>query len=170
MLKYVDTRVTFSEVPDEVTLCINISNCPCHCKGCHSSYLAEDTGTTLNFREFKDLIRKNKGISCVSIMGGDIDPIAVNVLFSHIKHDNTFNCKDLKTCWYSGRDKLPTLTGDKTYLDLDVFDYIKLGPYEEGYGPLNNPNTNQKFFKVNHKDNDYLEDITYKFWKDDTKM
>ena len=28
MLKYVDTMVTFSEVPSEITLCINVSNCP----------------------------------------------------------------------------------------------------------------------------------------------
>lgn len=27
MLKYVDTKVTFSEVPNEISLCINISNC-----------------------------------------------------------------------------------------------------------------------------------------------
>ena len=28
MLKYVDTLVTFSEIPDEISLCINVSNCP----------------------------------------------------------------------------------------------------------------------------------------------
>ena len=28
MIKYVDTLVSFSEVPNEITLCINISNCP----------------------------------------------------------------------------------------------------------------------------------------------
>ena len=44
MLKYVDTLVTFSEIPDEITLCINISNCPCKCPGSHSSYLAQDIG------------------------------------------------------------------------------------------------------------------------------
>ena len=27
MLKYVDTKVTFAEVPNEISLCINISNC-----------------------------------------------------------------------------------------------------------------------------------------------
>ena len=27
-LKFVDTMVTFSEIPDEITLCFNISNCP----------------------------------------------------------------------------------------------------------------------------------------------
>ena len=47
MLKYVDTKVVFQEIPDEITLAINISNCPCHCPGCHSSYLAEDIGNAL---------------------------------------------------------------------------------------------------------------------------
>ena len=47
MLKYVDTLVSFQEVPDEISLCINISNCPCHCDGCHSPYLADDIGEYL---------------------------------------------------------------------------------------------------------------------------
>lgn len=39
MLKYVDTAIVFSEIPDEVTLAINISGCPNKCKNCHSQYL-----------------------------------------------------------------------------------------------------------------------------------
>ena len=39
MLKYVNCGIVFQEIPDEVTLSINISNCPCHCPGCHSNYL-----------------------------------------------------------------------------------------------------------------------------------
>lgn len=31
MLKYVNCGIVFQEIPDEVTLSINISNCPCHC-------------------------------------------------------------------------------------------------------------------------------------------
>lgn len=166
-LKYVDTRVTFSEVPDEVALCINISNCPCHCKGCHSSYLAGDIGHNLSHGDLFDLLKQNTGISCVSIMGGDINPLAVQALFMNVKYNESCPIKNLKTCWYSGEDELPNfgIKGGKSYLNLEVFDYIKLGHYEEEYGPLNNPNTNQKFFKVNHKDDNYLEDITYKFWK-----
>jgi anaerobic ribonucleoside-triphosphate reductase activating protein len=44
MLKYVDTAVTFAEFPNEVSLCINISGCPCCCDGCHSPYLSKDIG------------------------------------------------------------------------------------------------------------------------------
>lgn len=45
MLKYVNTDIVFQEFPDEVTLAINLSNCPCHCPGCHSSYLWEGRRT-----------------------------------------------------------------------------------------------------------------------------
>ena len=50
MLKYVNTMVTFSEVPDEISLCIEISNCKCHCKNCHSPYLPDDIGEELNIQ------------------------------------------------------------------------------------------------------------------------
>ena len=38
-MKYIDTKIVFSEVPDEITLAINISGCPIHCADCHSKYL-----------------------------------------------------------------------------------------------------------------------------------
>jgi anaerobic ribonucleoside-triphosphate reductase activating protein len=150
MLKYVDTKVTFSEVPDEISLCINISNCPCHCKNCHSSYLAQDIGTELTFNEVRKLIKKNSGISCIAIMGGDAEPDKVNTLASFIT--NHYN--SIKVAWYSGRQEL------NNNIDLCNFDYIKLGPYKEEFGPLNSRTTNQRFYKVNGKE---LVDITSKF-------
>ena len=59
MIKYVDTKVVFQEYPDEITLAINISNCPYHCPECHSSYLAEDIGTELTNEEVDKLIANN---------------------------------------------------------------------------------------------------------------
>ena len=151
MLKYVDTMVTFSEFPDEISLCINISNCPCHCIGCHSSYLAEDIGEPLLESTLHKLVTENKGITCVGFMGGDIEPKSVNALAQYIKIEY-----NLKVGWYSGRKEL------SKDIELDNFDYIKIGPYIEEYGPLNNPNTNQKMYLV---DNGQLIDITSKFWK-----
>ena len=156
MLKYVDTKVTFSEVPDEISLCINISNCPCQCKGCHSSYLAQDIGTELTFNEVGKLIKKNSGISCIALMGGDAEPDKVNTLASFIT--NHYN--SIKVAWYSGRQEL------SDSIDLFNFDYIKLGPYKEECGPLNSRTTNQRFYKVNGKE---LVDITSKFWKHETE-
>lgn len=155
MLKYVDTKVTFSEVPDEISLCINISNCPCHCKNCHSSYLAQDIGTELTFSELRRLIKHNSGISCIAFMGGDSEPKRIDALASFVT-----NHYQLKVAWYSGRQEL------SKEIDLQNFDAIKLGPYIEELGPLNSRTTNQRFYKVNGKE---LVDITSKFWKHETE-
>ena len=162
MLKYVDTKVTFSEVPDEISLCINISNCLCHCKNCHSPYLAEDIGkpliykdthnnrTVINCNPLSELIEANKGITCVCLMGGDSNPEYINILGKTIK------CHKLKSAWYSGKQEL------SKDINLEFFDFIKLGPYIEELGPLNSKTTNQRFYKV---ENNKLIDITYKFQK-----
>ena len=61
-MKYTDTMVTFNEVPDEISLCINISGCPNRCPGCHSPELWEDIGTELTKESLKDLIDKMGGV------------------------------------------------------------------------------------------------------------
>ena len=155
MLKYVDAKVVFAEVPDEVTLAINISNCPCQCKGCHSSYLAQDIGTKLTFNEVRKLIKKNSGISCIAFMGGDSEPKRIEALASCVT-----NHYQLKVAWYSGRQEL------SKDIELSNFNFIKLGPYKEEFGPLNSRTTNQRFYKVNGKE---LLDITSKFWKHETE-
>lgn len=151
MLKYLNTQVTFSEVPDEITLCINITGCKIGCKNCHSSYLAEDIGEELNIDSLHELISNNKGITCVSFMGGDSNPKEVDYLASIVKEYYS-----LKTAWYSGRQEL------SKDIRLWNFSYIKLGPYMEDKGALDNVNTNQRFYKVV---NDELIDITSVFWK-----
>lgn len=157
MMKYVDTKVVFAEVPDEVTLAINISNCPCHCEGCHSPYLAGDVGKPLDWPSLNALININHGITCVAFMGGDASPKQVNELAWHVKR------MGLKTCWYSGRQELHDA------IQLENFDFIKLGPYIPNKGGLDSPNTNQRFYRV--KDcwcgavsSKRLQDITYQFW------
>ena len=160
MLKYVDSAVTFSEIPDEITLCINISNCPCKCPGCYSPYLAEDIGERLRYDNLISLIHKNKGITCISFMGGDSNPKEVDHLASIVKEYYS-----LKTAWYSG---VQALSKD---IHIWNFSFIKLGPYIEKMGPLNSKTTNQRMYKVayNHYDDGTsgyeLEDITHKFWK-----
>lgn len=157
MLKYLNTQVTFAEVPDEITLCINITGCKNGCKNCHSPYLAEDIGTELTFNEVKRFIKNNSGISCIAFMGGDIEPKRVDALASFVT-----NHSQLKVAWYSGRQEI------SKDIDLINFDYIKLGPYEEDKGPLNKRTTNQKFYKVFHFSTGRCEliDITHKFWRE----
>lgn len=163
MIKYVDTKVVFQEIPDETTLAINISNCPCHCKGCHSSYLAEDIGTPLDEDSLVELLLNNKGITCIAFMGGDSDPEYINWLASIMRDMNDSepgNWADVKIAWYSGRQEL------SPDIDLRNFDYIKLGPYIEEKGPLSSRTTNQVMLQI---DNSYgrsiVKDITSRFWK-----
>lgn len=152
MIKYVETDVVFREIPNEITLAINISNCPCHCKGCHSSYLAEDIGKELTISQLQKLILDNVGITCISFMGGDFDPASVNLRAGQIKAAYP----DIKTAWYSGRQELAK------EIELKNFDFIKLGPYIEELGPLTSKMTNQRFYKII---DGKMNDCTHLFWK-----
>ena len=154
MLKYVDAKVVFAEVPDEVTLAINISGCPCNCKGCHSAYLAEDIGVELSEEKLRELIDSNQGITCVAFMGGDAEPCEIRHLAMFIK----VVYPKLKVAWYSGREKLHSCVKRNG----QNFDYIKLGPYIEELGPLSSRTTNQRLYKI---EDGVLTDITNKFWK-----
>lgn len=152
MLKYVETKVVFREIPNEITLAINISRCPCHCQGCHSSYLAEDIGELLTDEALFTLVQKNRGITCLSLMGGDAEPQEINRLAELLRKE----FPELKIAWYSGRQVL-----DKA-IQLQNFDFVKLGPYQEEDGALNSPTTNQRFYKVVQGQ---LIDKTFIFWK-----
>ena len=160
MIKYLETLVTFAEIPDEITLCINITNCPCNCNGCHSSYLSKDIGEELNNDVLDKLISDNSGISCIAFMGGDSSPKEINDLAKYIKDKYP-----ISVAWYSGRQEL------SKDINLDNFDYIKLGPYIKELGPLTSKTTNQRLYQYGKFFSDYTidkcwRDITYKFWND----
>ena len=161
MLKYDNAVVTFSEVPEEVTLCIEITGCPLHCKGCHSPHLWEDIGEELRPVVLSNLIAKNGGITCIAFMGGDASPEEIYELAKWVRNNT-----ELKICWYSGKQLRPDI-------ELEYFDYIKTGPYKEELGGLDSIATNQRFYaRKERKDTGnnktpyyYLEDVTYKFQK-----
>lgn len=156
MLKYVDSKVVFAEIPDEITLAINISNCPCHCEGCHSPYLADDIGEPLDLQHLTDLIDSSRGISCVCIMGGDANPSEVDDIAQDIKE----YYPELKVAWYSGRQEL------SKEIELENFNYIKLGPYIKDKGPLNCRTTNQVMLEIDViQGKVFKKNITAKFWK-----
>lgn len=154
MLKYVNTAIVFQEIPDEMTLAINISNCPCHCPGCHSRFLWQDTGTPLTPLVLEAMLHEYAGtITCVCFMGGDAEPQAVNALaaYAHKSHP------ELRVAWYSGRQRVPATVRKAN------FDYIKVGPYLSHLGCLKDRTTNQRLYKrVAGED---FEDITTRFWK-----
>lgn len=167
MIKYnpETVSVVFSEVPDFVSLAIEITNCPGHCVGCHSPWLREDIGEELTIEKLDELIEKNKGVNCVVFMGEGRDPEALKELAKHVRGRET---SPYVTALYSGRDEV-----EKEY-DF-FFDYIKIGPYIEAHGPLNKETTNQRFYEVEriYDPNTFVQvnskriDITNKFWKKD---
>lgn len=154
MLKYVNTGIVFQEIPDEVTLAINISNCPCRCPGCHSHYLWEDIGLPLDADAIDDFVKKyGKDITCIAFMGGDADPKSVNQLALYI-HETY---PEFKVAWYSGRIRITSA------ICKTDFNYIKIGPYIKHLGPLKQPTTNQRLYR--QMENGEFEDITSRFWK-----
>jgi len=145
MLKVASYDIVFQEIPGEVTLALNLSGCPCHCQGCHSPHLWEDTGEVLTTELMNGLIAKYAGlITCVAFMGGDQAPEEVCQLAAQVH--------GIKTAWYSGRMNMPD--GD--------FDYVKLGGYKEALGGLKSPTTNQRLYK---RVGEEWQDITALFWK-----
>lgn len=154
MLKYVDTLVSFQEIPDEISLCINLSNCPNNCSGCHSAYLKDDIGTPLTYIELMRILKDIRGITCVCFMGGDKEPWEIQRLAQFVKENG------LKVAWYSGKQEL------HEDIHLANFDYVKLGPYIEELGPLTSRTTNQVMYKIDHlADRPFVVDITSRFWK-----
>jgi anaerobic ribonucleoside-triphosphate reductase activating protein len=155
MMKYYNAMVVFEEIPNEITLAINITNCPCHCKGCHSKFLWEDVGTELDGWAIDELVKKNDGVTCVCFMGGDNDPMYIDKMAAYVKYG-----LKLKVGWYSGRDNI------SQFVDLAHFDYVKIGHYDEERGSLDKETTNQILYKVCREgDKQWVEDITHMFWK-----
>ena len=156
MLKYLYSKEVFAEVPSEITLGVSISGCTIHCQGCHSRELWEDKGILLTIEELQRLLGKHKGISCLCLLGGEHDMDSLIELFQYA-------CKKVKTAWYCGLDLIPK---DKLGI-LQYLDFVKTGHYDQELGGLDSPNTNQRFYKVEHISNrDYRTiDITNKFFK-----
>lgn len=149
-LKFVSYSITMQEVPDEISLVINISGCPYKCEGCHSDYLQEYSGSFLT-ENIEKLYSEYEGlISCICFMGGDQN---LNELINALKW---YKLKGVKTCLYTGLDDISNLKGILLYLD-----YVKIGRYIKELGGLQSRITNQRMYKnLNGK----LIDITSRFW------
>jgi anaerobic ribonucleoside-triphosphate reductase activating protein len=150
-LKYSNYDVVFQEVPDEVSLAINITGCPHHCKGCHSPYLGDYFGNNL-LNDLDSIVTRYSGlISCVCFMGGDQNMSDLVAALQSVKD------KGLKTCVYSGADNIGI------FLDhIGLIDYLKIGRYDESLGGLSSQTTNQRFYRI-EKSN--IVDITERFQK-----
>jgi anaerobic ribonucleoside-triphosphate reductase activating protein len=137
-MKHCETEIVFREFPDEITLAINISNCPHRCRGCHSPHLQTDCGEPLDEDELVRLVGPKKDlITCVGFMGGDADTEELIELCKFVRSE----FPRLKIGQYSGNYELPT--GELA----ELLDYVKIGPYIECLGPVDSPESNQKLYK-----------------------
>lgn len=139
MLKCYSYDIVCQEIPDEISLAVNISCCPNRCPGCHSPWLWEEAGEDMTEDMLLSLISGySAAITCFCFMGGDAEPSEVERLSKWIKS----KWPHIKTAWYSGRAELPE------GFDVKSLDYLKLGPYISELGGLKSPTTNQIFYKV----------------------
>lgn len=150
---YANVGLSELEIPNEKSLVIYISECQNCCKNCHTPYLQKKYGDYLkdNFDKFYNIYKNY--ITCVCFMGEGKENIDVKNEFKY--YCNIIHSDNLKTALYSGRD-----------CDIEewmnIFDYIKLGSFQEDRGSLNSKYTNQILYK---KIDNYYKDITNLFWK-----
>lgn len=153
-MKYTDTKLVFREFPDEVTIAINISECPFRCEGCHTPSLRDDIGTELTADELERIIRKHLNIiTCVGFMGGDANIQYLSKLVDDMKN-RIGNSKKLKYGIYSGQDSLYNVL-----TRCNNFDYIKVGHFDSELGPIDKEGSNQRMYKLNYENGMY-ENIT----------
>lgn len=150
-LKYIGYSIVFQEVPNEVSLAINVSGCTYKCRGCHSRYLWNYNGEFM-MKNLNNIIQENLDfITCVCFMGGDQNQ---EELLYHLKYIR--DKYGLKTCLYTGCDDITQLNAFFPYLN-----YLKVGRYNEELGGLNALTTNQKMYQI--KDGKIHKDITSLF-------
>ena len=142
------TSVVLEEIPDRVSLAVEISNCRGNCVGCHSPFLKKDIGRELTAEVIDALVKENFGVNCFLFLGEGRDPEALLDLADHVREIG------LPAALYSGREQVEDIFWDH-------FDYLKVGPYRPECGPLNNPNTNQRLYQVT---DGRPTDITDRFW------
>ena len=120
MIKYVPgmTSVVLEEIPDRITLALEISNCQGNCVGCHSPFLREDVGEELT----------------PAVLDALIAALLSLARWLRERHPR------LERALYSGRTAVP----EKDIWDL--FDFVKVGPYKAECGPLNQRTTNQRLY------------------------
>lgn len=151
-LKYLGYSVVFQEVPDEISLAINISGCPVKCKDCHSKYLWEYKGSYLKQDIYALLSRYRDYVSCICFMGGNQNLNDLECCCNIVRDIG------LKICLYTGY----TLSDKLKQFALKNLDYIKVGDYRADLGGLSSRSTNQRMYKI---ENGELKDITETFWK-----
>ena len=149
MIKYVPslTDIVLEEIPDRVSLAVEISNCRGNCIGCHSPFLKKDLGDELTAEAVEKLLKTNFGVNCFLFLGEGNDPEALKAIAYYLRSSHP----ELELALYSGRESVE----DELF---EIFDFVKVGPYIKEFGPLNEKTTNQRLYY-------HRADITSSFWR-----
>lgn len=137
-MKYLTEQIVFQEVPNELSLAFEITNCPRRCPGCHTPELQGDCGEVLTIQKFDQICEKYASydgkfmFSCVLFMGGEQHP-EFDEFLEHCRK------MGLKTALYTGAESVSLNV-------LKKLDYVKLGKYIAALGGLDSPTTNQRFY------------------------
>ena len=158
MIKYVPemTNVVLEEIPDRLTLAIDISNCTGLCEGCHSPFLRRDVGVELTPEAIDSLIAGNFGINSFLFLGEGNDHAALMSAANYVRRAYP----SLALGLYSGRECVEE--------DVwELFDFVKIGPFRPSCGPLNKTTTNQRLYRILHNADGTrtVDDITARFWR-----
>lgn len=142
-------NITLSELPNYISLVLQVPGCQQSCPGCHSKELRDiNSGEDFSLEEFKAILNKYRGkLSGVVFLGGEW--FSDFIYFLEEAQDNR-----LKTCLYTGKEEL-----EDTKI-LKYLDFIKYGPWIQEKGGLDSKTTNQRF--INVKTNEKLNKLFYR--------
>lgn len=148
-MNYLEQKITFNEIPKEISIVFSIPGCGGRCKGCHSPFLHNaSNGKKLDEIDYIKILEDNQFLATtVLFLGGDWDDELINFL----KIAKRYN---FKTALYTSLryEQIPF----KLKYNLN---YLKVGEYIDGLGGLESVLTNQRLYKFKPK-----EDITDLFW------
>jgi anaerobic ribonucleoside-triphosphate reductase activating protein len=138
-MKYWQHTIVFQEMPKDVALAFELTNCPFRCDGCHSPHLQEDNGYELTVDVFKNILNKYVGlVTAVLFLGSAYNDVDRDLLMQMLDYAKTMN---MKTCiWTGEEDVCPAIK--------DRLDFLKVGQYRKDLGGISDKNTNQRYFDL----------------------
>lgn len=146
LVPLVKKGITFNEVPDKMAVYLELGDCFQGCKGCHSPELSKCMKLS-DYTDSDDIRRWvvdqiDSGANAIVVLGGTTASL-LNT------EDLIYFLRDLAqiapVCLYSGSDFEAT---DKMIADQGDCTWLKTGSYKEELGGLDNPKTNQRFYKI----------------------
>ncbi len=146
----INKGVTTNEIPDAIAVFFEIGNCWCRCEGCHSPELWDSNHSkgTMTYEQILDYIYRQItiGANAVVFMGG-LDNVGV---FPHdfVKFVKCLHSLGIRVGLYTGRNKNNINYGAMKEIQK-YLTWFKVGEYDEFYGGLDKPQTNQVFYKKN---------------------